>query len=177
MYRQSVNLLEGLIPSKGAGGLASSMHLERLFVFCLMWSLGAVLELDDRDRLEAFIRAHDSKIDMPPQQPGETMFEYLVNSNGAVIYHILSDEMKNPFLTVLCISGPTIHPKNSFFCILIPKYNLFFSCKTKYDTQVYINMNQPISSNNIIRPTCHSSTLCCTELRFVSLLASSSMVH
>uniref|UniRef100_A0A667YRJ5 Dynein, axonemal, heavy chain 5 like n=1 Tax=Myripristis murdjan TaxID=586833 RepID=A0A667YRJ5_9TELE len=79
---QSVNLLEGLIPSKGAGGLASSMHLERLFVFCLMWSLGAVLELDDRDRLEAFLRAHDSKIDMPSQQPGETMFEYLVNSNG-----------------------------------------------------------------------------------------------
>ncbi|XP_071768037.1 dynein axonemal heavy chain 8-like [Centroberyx gerrardi] len=79
---QSVNLLEGLIPSKETGGLASKMQLERLFVFCLMWSLGALLELEDRDRLEAFIRAHASKIDVPQMQPGETMFEYMVNSNG-----------------------------------------------------------------------------------------------
>ncbi|KAM7400305.1 hypothetical protein PAMA_004821 [Pampus argenteus] len=79
---QSVNLLEGLIPTKETGGLAGSQHLERLFVFCLMWSLGALLELEDRDKLEAFIRAHDSNIDVPQTQPGETMFEYMVNSNG-----------------------------------------------------------------------------------------------
>ncbi|XP_044223058.1 dynein axonemal heavy chain 8-like [Thunnus albacares] len=79
---QSVNLLEGLIPTKETGGLVGSKHLECLFVFCLMWSLGALLELEDRDKLEAYIRAHDSNIYVPQTQPGETMFEYMVNSNG-----------------------------------------------------------------------------------------------
>ncbi|XP_067331791.1 dynein axonemal heavy chain 8-like [Channa argus] len=79
---QSVNLLEGLIPSKDTGDLASGKHLERLFVFCLMWSLGALLEMEDRDKLEAYIRAHNSNIDVPQTEPGETMFEYMVNPNG-----------------------------------------------------------------------------------------------
>ena len=68
--------------------MASSKHMERLFVFCLMWSVGALLELKDRDKLEAYIRAHDSSIDVPQTQPGETMFEYMVNSNGTVIIYI-----------------------------------------------------------------------------------------
>ncbi|XP_027145030.1 dynein heavy chain 8, axonemal isoform X2 [Larimichthys crocea] len=79
---QSVNLLEGLIPTKDPGVLAGSKRLERLFVFCLMWSLGALLELEDRDKLEAYIRAHESSIDVPQIQSGETMFEYMVNPNG-----------------------------------------------------------------------------------------------
>ncbi|TKS79492.1 Dynein heavy chain 8, axonemal [Collichthys lucidus] len=83
---QSVNLLEGLIPTKDPDVLAGSKRLERLFVFCLMWSLGALLELEDRDKLEAYIRAHKSSIDVPQIQSGETMFEYMVNPNGTLIY-------------------------------------------------------------------------------------------
>ncbi|XP_045906997.1 dynein axonemal heavy chain 8-like isoform X1 [Micropterus dolomieu] len=79
---QSLNLLEGLIPTKETGGLACSKHLERLFVFCLMWSVGAILELEDRDKLEAYIRGHNSCIDVPQIQTGETMYEYMVNLNG-----------------------------------------------------------------------------------------------
>ncbi|XP_056247105.1 dynein axonemal heavy chain 8-like [Seriola aureovittata] len=79
---QSVNLLEGVIPTKETGGLAGDKHMERLFVFCLMWSLGALLELEDRDKLEAYIRSHESSINVPKTQPGETMFEYMVNPNG-----------------------------------------------------------------------------------------------
>lgn len=85
-----MNLLEGLIPTKEAGGLVGNKHLERLFVFCLMWSLGALLELEDRDKLEAYIRAHDSNIDVPQTQPGETMFEYMVSSNGTCnVIHLI----------------------------------------------------------------------------------------
>lgn len=64
--------------------MASSKHMERLFVLCLMWSLGALLELEDRDKLEVYIRTHGSNIDVPQTQPGETMFEYMVNPNGVV---------------------------------------------------------------------------------------------
>ncbi|KAK5607192.1 Dynein heavy chain 8, axonemal [Crenichthys baileyi] len=79
---QSVNLLEGFLPTKEIVGFAGSKHLERLFVFCLMWSIGAILELDDRDKLEEYIRGHEIKIDLPQIRPGETMFEYMVDTNG-----------------------------------------------------------------------------------------------
>ncbi|KAM4579488.1 dynein axonemal heavy chain 8-like, partial [Fundulus diaphanus] len=79
---QSVNLLEGFLPTKEIVGFAESKHLERLFVFCVMWSVGAILELEDRDKLEEYMRGHDSKIDLPRTKPGETMFEYMIDTNG-----------------------------------------------------------------------------------------------
>ncbi|XP_061653536.1 dynein axonemal heavy chain 8-like isoform X1 [Phyllopteryx taeniolatus] len=79
---QSCNLLEGLIPTKQMGGLVNDKHLERLFVFGLMWSLGSLLELDDRDKMEAFFRDHSSNIDLPHTEEGETMFEYMVGTDG-----------------------------------------------------------------------------------------------
>ncbi|XP_069055280.1 dynein axonemal heavy chain 8 isoform X2 [Lepisosteus oculatus] len=80
---QSINLLEGLLPMKEAGGNMSAVQVERLFVFCLMWSVGSLLELDSRDKLEQFLRNHSSKLNLPPVKSGETMFEYLVSQNGA----------------------------------------------------------------------------------------------
>lgn len=54
-------------------------QLERLFIFSVMWSLGAILELDDRAKLEEFALAHPSKLDWPKCQENETIFEYVVN--------------------------------------------------------------------------------------------------
>uniref|UniRef100_A0A3P9NGZ4 Dynein axonemal heavy chain 8 n=1 Tax=Poecilia reticulata TaxID=8081 RepID=A0A3P9NGZ4_POERE len=79
---QSVNLLEGFLPAKEVPGFAGSKHLERIFVFCLMWSIGAILELDGRDKLEEYMRGHESKIDLPKSKEGETIFEYMVDTNG-----------------------------------------------------------------------------------------------
>ncbi|XP_039384951.1 dynein heavy chain 8, axonemal isoform X6 [Mauremys reevesii] len=81
---QSINLLEGLIPSKEEGGISSPAHLHKLFAFGLMWSLGALLELDSRDKLEAFIRANDSKLDLPeiPKHTNQTMYEFHVTDYG-----------------------------------------------------------------------------------------------
>ncbi|XP_069464857.1 dynein axonemal heavy chain 8 [Ambystoma mexicanum] len=82
--KQSLNLLEGLIPKKEAGGIASQEQLQRLFVFALMWSLGALLELESREKLEAFLRSHESKLNLPELDPAQkqTMFEFLVNETG-----------------------------------------------------------------------------------------------
>ena len=43
-------------------------HLERLFVFSLMWSIGAILELDDRAKMENFLVNHESGLMLPPIQ-------------------------------------------------------------------------------------------------------------
>ncbi|XP_067841426.1 dynein axonemal heavy chain 8-like [Heptranchias perlo] len=81
---QSVTLLDGLIPSMEDGGSTDLMQLRRLFVFVLMWSVGALLELDSRIKLEQFLRKHNSKLDLPriPADSAQTMFEFLVNQKG-----------------------------------------------------------------------------------------------
>ncbi|XP_063774922.1 dynein axonemal heavy chain 8 [Pseudophryne corroboree] len=81
---QSINLLEGCIPTQGEGDAAGPQRLERLFVFALMWSLGALLELENRHCLERFLRRHESKLDLPEAEPGnyQPMFEFHVNQNG-----------------------------------------------------------------------------------------------
>ncbi|XP_052505535.1 dynein axonemal heavy chain 8 [Budorcas taxicolor] len=81
---QSLNLLEGLIPSKEEGGISCVEHLHKLFVFALMWSIGALLELESRDKLEAFMRNHESKLDLPeiPKGLTQTMYEFYVTDYG-----------------------------------------------------------------------------------------------
>ena len=55
---QAMNILEGLIPGEDAPKPADANHLSKLFVFSLMWSVGALLELDDRKKV--FYVEHDS---------------------------------------------------------------------------------------------------------------------
>ena len=71
------------MPRKEEGVNVSAAHLERLYVFCLMWSLGALLELDDRTKMEQFVRENfDLDLPVVNEQSNETMFEFLVNDNG-----------------------------------------------------------------------------------------------
>ncbi len=46
-----------------------------------MWSVGALLELDDRAKMEAFL-VQQGGLDLPPVKDGETIFEYLVDESG-----------------------------------------------------------------------------------------------
>jgi dynein heavy chain len=52
MYvRQAIDLLEGLIPSADDVKDIPQPYLQKLIVFAIMWSLGALLELDDRKKV------------------------------------------------------------------------------------------------------------------------------
>ena len=81
---QCIALMQGLIPKKEDGSSVDAGYLKRVFVFTLMWSIGALLELDDRAKMEEFLRQNASHLDFPPVDPstGDTMFEYVVNEDG-----------------------------------------------------------------------------------------------
>ncbi|XP_043743727.1 dynein axonemal heavy chain 5 [Cervus elaphus] len=81
---QSLNMLQGLIPPKEQGGEVTAEHLERLYIFSLMWSVGAVLEPDGRRRVEHWLRSREMlALDLPPLAgPDDSMFDYYVGSDG-----------------------------------------------------------------------------------------------
>uniref|UniRef100_A0A672FPW1 Dynein, axonemal, heavy chain 5 n=1 Tax=Salarias fasciatus TaxID=181472 RepID=A0A672FPW1_SALFA len=86
---QCINMLQGLIPSKEQCGELSREYLERLYVFSLMWSIGALLELDDRRKMEMWLRANDSIClnlpDIPPESE-DTIFDYHVTADGRWVH-------------------------------------------------------------------------------------------
>lgn len=89
VVKQAITLLEGLIPRKDDkdGGGASPEHLEKLYVFAIMWSIGALLELEDRSKLEEFMRTSDEvEINLPeiPPDSEDTMFDFFVHSDGKI---------------------------------------------------------------------------------------------
>ena len=56
IYSQTFNFFSGLLPAEEESNKElSKEHLSRTFTFAMMWSLGALLELDDRCNL-AYIR-------------------------------------------------------------------------------------------------------------------------
>ncbi|XP_035209771.1 dynein heavy chain 8, axonemal-like isoform X2 [Stegodyphus dumicola] len=81
--KQAIDLLDGLLPSSESEPI-TPVHYERLFIFALMWSFGALLELDDRSQLEIFLKRHKPKLDLPKVHPArnENIFEFLVDAEG-----------------------------------------------------------------------------------------------
>ncbi|XP_041975311.1 dynein axonemal heavy chain 8 [Aricia agestis] len=83
--RQCIDVLEGLLAIETPSGKPhTDRHLERLFVFAMMWSLGAVLELEDRLRMAEFMTKLPVRIDWPGGKSKEFVmpFEYMVNQSG-----------------------------------------------------------------------------------------------
>ncbi|XP_070978962.1 dynein axonemal heavy chain 5-like [Oncorhynchus clarkii lewisi] len=86
---QSINMLQGLIPAKEQCGEVSRQHVERLYVFALMWSIGALLELEDRRKMESWLRGNDNiHLDLPdiPSDSEDTMFDYHVTTGGQWVH-------------------------------------------------------------------------------------------
>ncbi|XP_054621741.1 dynein axonemal heavy chain 5 isoform X3 [Dunckerocampus dactyliophorus] len=84
MYiRQTIDLLQGLLPAVEEKQSCRG-NVGRLFVFAVMWSLGALLELDDRDKIEDFMKMknHSWCLDLPYTQDEQTIFEFTVVEQG-----------------------------------------------------------------------------------------------
>ncbi|KAG5316447.1 DYH8 protein, partial [Acromyrmex insinuator] len=85
--RQCIDLLEGLnVGNSDPTKVLSEQHIEKLFLFSLMWSLGAMLELDARFALQEYLVNHESNCNWPKYSEDETIFEYLVSDDGKWIH-------------------------------------------------------------------------------------------
>ena len=87
-FFQAMDLLGGLIPTPTGDTNVPQLnpdYLEKLYIFALMWSVGALLELDGRAKMEAFLN-QQGVLNLPPVKEGETIFEYLVDDEGEWVH-------------------------------------------------------------------------------------------
>lgn len=76
-------LFQGLTEGEGSEYLETSKNFERdmekIFLYCLCWSVGALLEADDRTKLDQWLREKDTNKCMPVVEDSETIYEYFVD--------------------------------------------------------------------------------------------------
>ncbi|XP_039952580.1 dynein heavy chain 8, axonemal [Bactrocera tryoni] len=77
--KQMLEIMDGMLEECSN---RTERFLERMFLFALMWTLGAVLEIKERDKFEEFLVKHPSKLKWPKRQPNETIFEFYVDDQG-----------------------------------------------------------------------------------------------
>ena len=51
---------------------------EQIYIFCLLWSMGAFLENNDRMKFESYLNKH-TKLKMPKIPDGDSIFNYNVD--------------------------------------------------------------------------------------------------
>lgn len=57
--KQMLEIMDGILEECSN---RTERFLERMFLFALMWTLGAVLEIKERDKFEEFLVKHPSKL-------------------------------------------------------------------------------------------------------------------
>ncbi|XP_054710373.1 dynein axonemal heavy chain 5-like [Uloborus diversus] len=84
IINQMIKLLNGLLPKEEKDLDVLSAILQRSYVFCLMWSIGAFLEITDRIKFQQYLLEYkDYFIDLPVLEDSEdTIFDYNVDSKG-----------------------------------------------------------------------------------------------
>ncbi|GFR42148.1 hypothetical protein Agub_g3000 [Astrephomene gubernaculifera] len=94
MYNEQVSivgtvmtLLNGYLRAiKEAGTPLNDTKYERVFLYCLTWSLGGLLEMKERPLFDQELRSYATN--MPPKDDEtDTIFEYLVNTSDAEWLH------------------------------------------------------------------------------------------
>ncbi|XP_077982678.1 dynein axonemal heavy chain 5-like [Glandiceps talaboti] len=88
IIKQAITLMTGLLnkDEKDKENVTiNADYLNKMYVFVVMWSIGAFLELDDRAKMAQFLRnSEDFRLDLPdiPDTSEDTMFDYYVDSEA-----------------------------------------------------------------------------------------------
>ncbi|KAL0227387.1 hypothetical protein P9112_014711 [Eukaryota sp. TZLM1-RC] len=76
---QCFKLLEAMVPQPNSDfSLKSPQHLERMFVFALIWSLGALLETEDRLKFDQFLRS-ECNLALPVCSSPHSVYDFWIN--------------------------------------------------------------------------------------------------
>ena len=59
---------------------------EQIYIFCLLWSMGAFLESNDRTKFESYLNKH-TKLKMPKIPDGDSIFNYNVDVHNGEWSH------------------------------------------------------------------------------------------
>ncbi|DBA69380.1 TPA: Dynein gamma chain, flagellar outer arm [Trebouxia sp. C0005] len=94
MYNEAVcqvttlmTLLNGcLLKSVTENTALPPLHYERIFVYCMAWGLGGLLDVKDRPALDAELRNMSEALPKKGEE-GDTVFEYLVREDNAEWQH------------------------------------------------------------------------------------------
>lgn len=78
------DLFKGLTEGKGSIDISvdTEARMEKIFIYCLIWTVGGLLEAEYRVKFDAFLRTLDKTGMLPKCGPGETIFEYYVTETG-----------------------------------------------------------------------------------------------
>ena len=82
---QACTILEGLLAGKEESVSLGQSQLEHLYIFSVMWSIGALLELSGRLKMEEWMRENKPDLHLPncPPESGDTIFEYYPGDDGS----------------------------------------------------------------------------------------------
>ena len=163
---QSCTLMEGLIALSGREEAQplNRQHLEHLYIFCLMWSVGALLELDDRAKMEAFLR-ETTELDLPVCEPGSgnTMFEFFVEKSGSwnhwftqVEEYVYPSDSTPVYATILVPNVDNV--RTEFLVQTVAKQEKVHVARRECLVAVYVNSLHACITKHVCTVGVHGST-------------------
>lgn len=75
-------LTDGIFSERKNSEPDFELVIEKIFLYSLCWSLGALLESDDRKKFDLWLRENDTNAVMPKIESSETIYKYFVNSQS-----------------------------------------------------------------------------------------------
>ena len=90
-------------------------HMSKLYVFALIWGMGAFLETADRSKYDRFLKENLTELDLPKndrKNPDATVFDYVVNSDGewvlwsTMVTNYVYPELATPEYSTILIPIP-----------------------------------------------------------------------
>lgn len=77
------DLFNGLTSGKASIDITQDVEsrIERIWLYCLAWSVGGLLEAEGRHKFDVYLRTLDKNHMMPKCNAGETIYEYFVSGS------------------------------------------------------------------------------------------------
>ena len=93
----------------------SSIYLGRLYVFSLIWSVGAYLEREDRSAFDGHMRRNFASLPLPPKGncDEDTIFDFVVAADGIGIHPFQRIDSDDVDWLWAFTAGEWVHWKNN----------------------------------------------------------------